>query len=123
MSKVATTEGVYPYFATTSAINTMTKQPLASMSSEYVLISFVAETDSAKQTIDFPGLWKTITGVKFYNTLTQSWEWISGNKAMSLNTFTTSATTHVVQGNEVAYIRYTHNSSKTGARELRFYTS
>lgn len=122
-TRTATTEGVYPVFATTSSISSMTKQALKSMSSEYISISFVAETDTEKQTIDFPGLWSEITGVQFYNTLTQNWDWISGNKALSLKTFTNSATTHVVQGNEVAYVRYTHNSSKTGARELRFYTT
>lgn len=123
-SAIATTiQGVYPYYATTSAIDTMTKQPLKAMNASYTEIALVAETDSDKQKVAFPEGWSAITGVQFLNTLNNTWEWIGGTKASSLTNFTTSATTYEVQGNTVNYTLYTFNGSKTGARSLRFYTT
>jgi hypothetical protein len=119
-----TITGVYPYFATTVDITTLTKQPLASMSSAYVQTNMVAEDDLGnKQTADFPLVWSAITGIQFYNTVSATWEWIGGSKANSLLTFTTSATTHSIQGNIINYTRYTQNGTKTGSRQLRWYTT
>lgn len=122
-SVAVTITGVYPYFATTSNVATLTKQSLASMSSSYVQTNMAAEDDTDKQKADFPTAWSTITGVQFYNTVSSTWEWINGSKANSLATFTTSSVTQTVQGNTVNYTRYTHNGAKIGSRQLRWYTT
>jgi len=118
-----TITGVYPYFATTSDIETLTKQPLASMSSAFVEVSMVAESGGNKQKAEFPDDWDTITGIQFFNTVSGQWEWVGGNPANSLTTFDTSATTNTIQGNVVDYTLFTHNGSTIGARSLRFYTT
>jgi hypothetical protein len=116
--------GVYPYYGTTSAIGTLTKQSLASMSASYWQLNMVAESGSDKQTADFPDDFSAITGIQFYNTVSGSWEWIGGSKANSLTTFDTDDTiTKTIHGNSVGYIRYEHNGSLIGARQLRFYTT
>jgi hypothetical protein len=122
--KTVTITGVYPYFATTVTIGVLTKQSLASMSSTYVQTNMVAEDDTGnKQTAEFPVVWSAITGIQFFNTILSIWEWIGGSKANSLLTFTTSATTETIQGNVVNYTCYTHNGSKIGSRQLRWYTT
>ena len=109
-----TIRGVYPVFATTVAIDTLTKQSLQTMTT-YIQVSMVAENDGGdKQTVDIPDAWSTITGLQQFNTLSGTWDTIS------LSTFTTSATTQTIQGNSVNYTKYTHNGSKIGARQLRF---
>lgn len=116
--------GVYPFFATTVDITTLTKQALALMSSAYVQTNVVAEDDFGnKQTVEFPQAWSAITGIQFYNTVSSTWEWINGSKANSLLTFTKTATTETVQGNVIDYWKYTHNGAKIGARMLRWYTT
>ena len=118
-----TITGVYPYYATTSAIGTLTKQTLTSMSSSYVQTDVVAEDGVDVQTADFPIAWSAITGIQFYNTVSTAWEWINGSAANSLLTFTQSATTHTIQGNVVNYTKYAHTGSLLGARKLRWYTT
>lgn len=122
-TRTVTVNGVYPWYATTSAIGTLTKQSLTAMNSSYVQASVVAEDGVNKQTFDFPDGWSAITGIQFYNTVSSAWEWIGGSKANSLTTFTATTTSHTVQGNSVNYDRYTHNGSTIGARQLRFYTT
>lgn len=118
-----TITGVYPTFATTVAINTMTQQSLASHTSTYIQTSMVVESGGDKQTMDFPTVWSAITGIQFYNTVSSAWEWIGGSKANSLTTFTITSTTHTIQGNSINYNRYTHNGALIGARILRWYTT
>jgi len=109
-----TITGVYPAFATTSAIGTLTKQSLQVMTT-YIQVSMVAETGNGdKQTIDIPDAWSTITGLQQFNTLSGTWD------SISLSSFTTSATTQTIQGNSVNYTKYAYNGSTIGARQLRF---
>jgi hypothetical protein len=109
-----TITGVYPTFATTSTIGTLTKQSLQVMTT-YIQVSMVAETGNGdKQTIDIPDAWSTITGLQQFNTLSGTWD------SISLSSFTTSATTQTIQGNSVNYTKYTYNGSTIGARQLRF---
>ncbi len=118
-----TITGVYPVFATTVAIATLTSQTLSSMSASYKQTDVVAESGGDKQTTDFPTGYSAITGIQFYNTVSTAYEWINGSKANSLLTFTQSATTHTIQGNVINYTRYTHNGPSIGARQLRWYTT
>ena len=112
-----TITGVYPTFATTSTISTLTQQSLQSMTT-YEQVSMVTEAGSTdKQTIEIPDAWDTITGLKQYNTLSSTWDTIL------LSTFTgPTPITRTIQGNTVNYNRYTHNGPIIGARQLRFLT-
>jgi hypothetical protein len=109
--------GVYPPFATTAAIGTLTKQSLQTMTTLIEVDMQPEVIGGPKQTIDIPTVWSAIVGLQQWNTLSNTWDLIA------LNTFTpTSATTHVIQSNTINYTRYTHNGSTIGARKLRFIT-
>jgi hypothetical protein len=112
-----TITGVYPTFATTSTISTLTQQSLQSMTT-YEQVSMVTEAGSAdKQTIEIPDAWSTITGLQQFNTLSSTWDTIL------LSTFTgPTPITRTIQSNTVDYNRYIHNGPITGARQLRFLT-
>ena len=111
-----TITGVYPVFATTSGITTMTKQGLQTTGSS-IDTALVAESGSDKQKVDFPTGWGTITILQQYNTLSGQFDTID------LGTFTTSSVTETVQGNVVSYTRYTNNGALIGARTLRWRVS
>lgn len=115
--------GVYPFFGTTVVINTLTKQPLAVHNSTYWQLNMVGESDTEKQTADFPDAFSTITGVQFYNTVSSQWEWIGGSKAASLTYWNVTNIQRNINGTLVDYNRWTHNGTKVGARQLRFYTT
>ena len=116
--------GVYPTFAVTATLGTLTKQPLALMNSVYIQTNVVAEDGSInKQMVEFPTVWSVITGIQFYNTVNSTWEYIGGSKANSLLTFTISSVTNTIQSSVINYNRYTHNGSTIGARMLRWYTT
>ena len=70
-----TITGVYPPFATTVALGTLTKQSLQSMS-QYVQVSLVTESGGGgqKQTVDIPDAFSTITGIQQFNTLNNTSE-------------------------------------------------
>ena len=108
-----TLKGVFPTFATTVSISTLTKQDLQSMT-VYEQVSMVAETGGNKQIIDIPVAWSTITGLQQFNTFSGTWD------SINLSQFTVTSVTNVIQGNSVAYNRYTHNGVTIGARQLRF---
>lgn len=110
--------GVYPPFATTVAIGTLTKQSLQTMTT-LIQVSMKAEVAAGpKQTINIPNAWAAITGLQQFNTLSNVWDTI----ANGLNAFTQTATTETIQGNVIGYTKYTHNGATTGARALRFLT-
>jgi len=121
-----TITGVLPVYGTTSDITTMTKQSLAGNGST-IDIDLVAEEGSDKQTVDFPDdaalSWGAITCIRFFNTISQTWDWIGGSEAASLATFTETSTTQTVQSISRDYARFTHNGVLTGSRNTRWYTS
>ena len=122
--KTQSITGVFPVFATTASISTMTKQSLVSMSG-YATVSLVAESfasGSARQTVDIPIAgggqvgWRTITIVEFFAPSPFN-SWGPAN----LGDWTTSATTHVVAGNTINYTRFTNNAGyPRGAGQYRF---
>lgn len=124
-AKTVTIVGVYPWFATSTSINAVSKQPLAKMNSSYVQVTMVAEpaNGSAKQTAEFPEAWSAIQGISFYNTVSSKWEWLSGSAAASLNSFSITQKQETVQGQPVNYNVYTHNGGMIGSRQLRFHTN
>lgn len=118
-----TITGVYPYFGSSSVITVATKQALALHNSTYFQVDMVAESGSDKQFARFSTSHSTITGIMFFNTVSQTWEWLSGSKANSLLAFTIADVIVDVNGSDVDYKQYTHNGSLSGARQLRFYTN
>ena len=107
--------GVYPWFATSVAIDTLTKQTLVAMNSAYVQVTMIAEDGVNKQAACFPAAWSTIASLKQYNTLSGSWD------TVSLASFTVTDTTETIQGNSIAYKLWTYNGPTIGSRQLRFY--
>ena len=120
--KTVSIMGVYPYFATTVDIATLTQQPLSAMDASYVEFNVVGESGGNKQRFEFPDAWSTITGVQSYDTYL-GWYWLSGSKANSLSTFTKTTTVRTINGHSVNYNLYTHNGSTIGGRQLRIYTT
>ena len=110
-----TITGVYPYFATTSVISTLTQQTLVANSSQ-VAPAMVAESGGYKQTIEFPTTWAPIIRLEQYNTLSGAWD------VIDLNAFGISAITKTIAGNSVNYKQYYHSGATIGARSLRFST-
>ena len=114
-----TITGVYPYYATTSDITTLTKQALTTHTESFWQTNMAAESSGNKQTAQFPDAFSAITGIQFYNTVSGQWEWLTGSKPGSLNLFDIT----VIQISGVNYNKYTHNGPLAGARQLRFYTT
>jgi len=84
-----------------------------------VAVDVVTESGGggAKQTIDIPQAFSTITGLQQFNTLSNVFDNIN------LATFTVTSITKTIQGvSNIPYDRYTHNGSVIGARKLRFLT-
>jgi hypothetical protein len=108
-----TITGVYPYFATTVAITTLTKATLAAHGTT-VTTALVLESGSDKQTVQFPQAWGAIGHLEQYNTLSGLYD------VIDLATFTLSAITKTINGATVNYNQYTHNGALTGARTLRW---
>jgi hypothetical protein len=113
----------YPYYGTSSSITVMTKQTLRDIWSTYFSVNMVAETGGDKYKADFETSNITITWIQFYNTVSNNWEWMWGSKTNSLTLWTTSATTHTVQGNVINYTKYTHNWADWWVLQTRFYTN
>lgn len=121
LSGSVTITGVYPVYATTTSIDTMTKQTLLAHGA-VAQTAMVSETGGNKQSVAFPSVWPAITCVQFLNTLSNQYEWLGGDKAGSLSTFTK---TDVEAGGQytTGYSVYTHNGSTIGARTLRWHTT
>ena len=101
--------GVYPFYATTSAITNTTKQSLLAHGST-IEVAMVAESGGDKQVLEFPEAWGTYTGLQQYNTLSGNWD------AIDAATFTSTD----FDIGAVPYKRLTHNGGTIGARQLRF---
>lgn len=110
--------GVYPLFAKTVNITTLTEQGLVDMFSVgEVELDLVAESGTDKQVIDIPDEWLSnnpISAIQFFNTVANTFD--PTNK---LSTFTTSAVTQTVEGNVVNYTRYTNNLPSRGALRIK----
>jgi hypothetical protein len=119
-------EGVYPLFATTSNITTLTQQTLVSMlSGNNISMTLVAETGGNKQKFEIPTSWtgaptnRPLVGVQQYNTFSSQWDTPGGSLAASLTLWSTSAVTESVQGNTINYTRYEYNGTDRGSVQIR----
>ena len=119
--KASCINGVYPLYATTSNINVLTKQPLVSMSSNYVCINLVSEV-GGKQKFEIPCAWLSsneLDGISTFNTTNNSWEYESGSKQGALTFWTESSETETIQGQTVDYRRYEYNGSDRSSISIR----
>ena len=78
-------EGVYPLFATTSNITTLTQQTLVSMlTGNNISMTLVAETGGNKQKFEIPTAWtgaptnKPLLGILTYNSVSGNYEYQGG---------------------------------------------
>lgn len=108
-----TVTGVYPFFATTNNIATYTKRPLAAHGSQ-IVVDMVAENVTNKQSIQVPVIWGVLSRIEQFNELSNQWDIIN------INSFTQTSTILNINGYNVNYNVYTHNSSLIGSRRLRF---
>jgi len=123
-----TITGVYPVFAKTTNITTLTKQSLQSMAAGgypaggTIEVSVVGEDffqPTVKQEVDIPDAWATITGVETFDSIIGGGTWIS----TPLGNWTQSATTHIIQTVTVPYTKYKNNIGfPKGAAQYRFLT-
>ena len=112
-----------PFFGTTTTISAFTPQPLKALNSTFYQLDMVGETPTEKHTADFPTSFGSLVGIKFFNTVSGSWEWLKGNAAASLAEFTKTSASHVLNGGPsmpTTYDRYTHNGVMTGALKYQF---
>lgn len=125
-SNTITITGVYPLFATTVSIGTMTKQSLVLMTtSGPITLSMVTESGGNKQAFEVPNAWigaptnNPLTGVRTYNTVSGQWEYQGGTAGTSLTYWTSSSTTETIQGQSINYTKYTYNSDDRSAVQIR----
>lgn len=102
--------GVHPFFAATSAIGTLTKQPLQT-SSEYTF-TMVAETDTDKHKFAVIS-GKSVTSMKMLNTLSGKYE------DYSISNFTTSEQNLSCGAGTKTYTVYTRNDGKNGSATFK----
>jgi hypothetical protein len=112
-SVTRTITGVYPFFATTVSLTTLTKAALQAHGTQ-VTVAMVVEDGVNKQTLDIPTAWGAFTTLKQYNTLSGQYDTIS------ISSFTRTTINKTINGNTVSYYSYAHNGSTIGARQLQW---
>lgn len=123
--KIVSIYGTLPIFATSLDIEQLTKQDLKSIYDEYYELELVSDSNdnNNKQTFQYPTSFEDITGIKQFNTFTNSWDWISSDKINSLTYFTVSNITKDINGFNTDYKQYVYNGPKIGYRKIRLYTN
>jgi hypothetical protein len=120
-----------PFYATSQNIDILTL--IGTTLPELVFIEFelVAEpndsdedTGEKKQKFEIPASY-IISGVEQFNTITNTWQWIGGDKEESLllleDLWNKESTVIDVSGNNIDYFIYTHIGPKIGTRKLRLW--
>lgn len=107
-------EGVYPIYATTTDIYTLTEQPLVSLingnNMEYTL---AAEVSNYRHRIQLPSLLienRPLIGIYFFNTISNIYDPINRIDSFLLDLI-------VIGG--VNYVQYTHNGILAGIRKIK----
>lgn len=123
--KVVSIYGTLPIFATSVNILNLDEQELKRLDEEYYELDLVPDSNDNvnKQTFQYPDIFSPITGIQQFNTFTNNWDWISGNKVNSLTYFTVSNITKDINGNDTDYKQYVYNGPKIGFRKIRLYTN
>jgi hypothetical protein len=119
--------GVYPFFATSQNITTLTKQPLVAHNSQFFQFDLQPDSGSNRQTFEIPTAFSTLTGIQQFNTVSNQWEWLGGNKSASLNILNTQFTktniNKTINSYTVPYFRYVYSGVTIGFRQIRLYTN
>lgn len=120
-----TIEGVYPLYATTVNLSTLTKQSLISMSTNPAPNSIdagglilVGGSSGIYQKFDVPTAWAGgggVTGIKNWDTFSNSWVYEGGSASSSLAVWTlTSTSDHA----PISYTRFEYNQGDRGAMSI-----
>lgn len=111
-------EGVYPYYGNTASIASVTEQSLKSMlNTSAIIIDLVDETGGNKQSFEFPEAWlnlNAIQSIQNFNTVSNQFD-----PSNQISAFTVSNISKTIEGQTVAYKRYTHNGSDRGAIKIK----
>jgi len=117
--------GVYPLFATTSNITTLTSQALQNMSTaNNIQINLCGEVNPDKQKFEIPCAWlsapRPLTGVRTWVGVASAWCYLNGGTpTSSLSEWTPSPAIETVQGNSIGYCQYTFNGIDRSATCIR----
>jgi len=123
-------EGSYPYYATTTDINTLTKQtllalattPIPNTGNGFILAGETGDIpDVIKQKFEIPSArlsLHALTGIKTYSTVSEAWAYEGGSAASSLTTWTVSASTNTIQGYITNYSLYTYAGTKRDSTKI-----
>lgn len=117
-SQTTSFEGVYPIFATTASIGTLSEQGLYSMLSENnIELTLVAETGGNKQKFELPNSWvssRPLTKIEYFNTVSNQFD--ATNKIAD---FTETTVSETIEGSSITYKRYTNSSSDRGSLKIK----
>ena len=118
-SNTITITGVYPVYATTANITTLTKQNLVSKGT--LTYTMAGETASDKWTVQYPASWGTIKGFKVAEADSTTFNYMGGGKAESLLQWVATDITKDVNANAtgVAYKQYKFNGAMQGVMKLQ----
>jgi hypothetical protein len=119
VSNTITITGVYPVYATTANITTLTKQNLVSKGT--LTYTMAAETDEHKWSIRYPASWGNVKGFKVADVGSSAFNFMGGGQAESLQQWTISDQSVDVNANAtgVAYKQYTFNGANQGVMQLQ----
>lgn len=119
VSNTITITGVYPVYATTNNITTLTKQNLVSKGT--LTYTMAGETASDKWTVQYPASWGTIKGFKVAEAGSNTFNYMGGGKAESLLQWVATDITKDVNDNAagVAYKQYKFNGAMQGVMKLQ----
>jgi len=112
-------EGVFAIFATTSNITELTKQNLVSMiNGNNIEINLVAEinTDN-RHTFEIPSVWlnsRPLQKIEYFNSFINQYDITD-----RLNQFDQIGITKNIFGNNINYVKFTHNGVLSGPRKIR----
>jgi hypothetical protein len=112
-------EGVYPIYATTAAIGTMTKQTLYSMLSPPAIeITLVAEANppTSRQRFALPDVWKAISKLQIFSNASGKFE-----DVILSNQFNLSTTTFTVQSLVVDYKLYSYFGASRDTTRIKLF--
>lgn len=84
------------------------------------LSAFASESGGTKQSFAVSSS-VSVIGIKSFDPLSQSWQWLGGSATASLKHFDATIVSGESLGETTDYILYTHNQPAKGARELRIY--
>lgn len=118
-SNTITITGVYPVYATTADITTLTKQSLVNKGT--LTYTMAGETASDKWTIQYPASWGAIKGFKVAEADSTVFNYMGGGKAESLLQWVSSDVTKDVNNSAtgVAYKQYKFNGAMQGVMKLQ----